>query len=407
MIPPTTPPSLPEGAPLTGLLVVDLSRALAGPHAGQMLGDLGARVIKVESPGTGDDTRSWGPPFVTGNDGENYSTYFLSCNRNKESIALDLKSDDGRAVLTDLIARADILVENFRTGVMDRLGFSTTALAELNPRLIQLSITGFGHDGPEGGRAGYDQIVQGEAGLMSITGPGSDDPQRVGTPIADLLGGIHGVVGVLAALHERATTGRGRVVRASLLSSLIGVHAFQGTRVTVAGQTPEAQGNHHPSIAPYGLFRCRDSQVQISVANDRLWQAFCSEFGLDPRTPGLESNPDRVANRQATIAFVEQAFASVDAAELLTRLSAAGIPAGKVRNLTEVYEWDQVRSQGLIVDVEHSALGEISLPGPVLRFFDVDADGEQERARTSHDAPPMLDEHGAAIREWLQTEAVR
>ena len=176
MIPPTTPSSLQAGAPLAGLLVIDLSRALAGPHAGQMLGDLGARVIKVESPGTGDETRSWGPPFVTGNDGENYSTYFLSCNRNKESIALDLKSDDGRAVLTDLIARADILVENFRTGVMERLGFGTSALAALNPRLIQLSITGFGHDGPEGGRAGYDQIVQGEAGLMSITGPGPTTP---------------------------------------------------------------------------------------------------------------------------------------------------------------------------------------------------------------------------------------
>lgn len=389
-----------EGS-LEDLLVIDLSRALAGPHAGQMLGDLGARVIKVESPGSGDDTRSWGPPFVDGADGRAYSTYFLSCNRNKESIALDLKSDDGRTVLTGLLERADVLIENFRTGVMDRLGFGTAALAELNPRLVQLSITGFGHDGPEGGRAGYDQIVQGEAGLMSITGPGPDDPQRVGTPIADLLGGIHGVVGVLAALHERDRTGRGRVVRTSLLSSIVGVHAFQGTRVTVADQTPQAQGNHHPSIAPYGLFRCRDGAVQISVGSERLWQAFCAEFGLDPATPGLGTNPERVARRGETVSFVEEAFAEHDAAPLLERLRAAGIPAGKVRDLTEVYEWDQVRSQGLIVDVHHATLGSISLPGPAIRFFDVDAAGETERARTAHQAPPVLDQHGDAIRAWL------
>jgi crotonobetainyl-CoA:carnitine CoA-transferase CaiB-like acyl-CoA transferase len=390
-----------NGGSLDGLLVVDLSRALAGPHAGQMLGDLGARVIKVESPGTGDDTRGWGPPFVDGADGGSYSTYFLSCNRNKESIALDLKSDDGRGVLTELLARADVLIENFRTGVMDRLGFGTAALAALNPRLVQLSITGFGHDGPEGGRAGYDQIAQGEAGLMSITGSGPDDPQRVGTPIADLLGGIHGVVGVLAALYERERTGRGRVVRTSLLSSIVGVHAFQGTRVTVAKQVPVAQGNHHPSIAPYGLFRCRDGAVQISVGSERLWLAFCAEFGLDPETPGLATNPERVANRAETIEFVERAFAGIDAADLLDRLGRGGVPAGKVRNLGEVYEWDQLHSQGLVIEVDHQALGNISLPGPPIRFFDVDGAGETERARVGHAAPPVLDQHGDAIRAWL------
>lgn len=391
---------------LEGVLVVDLSRALAGPHAGQMLGDLGARVVKVEAPVLGDDTRSWGPPFVEGSGGEAFSTYFLSCNRNKESIALDLKSDDGRRVLTELLRRADVLIENFRTGVMDRLGFGTAALAELNPRLVQLSITGFGHDGPEGGRAGYDQIVQGEAGLMSLTGSGPDDPQRVGTPIADLLGGIHGVVGVLAALYERERRGRGRVVRTSLLSSIVGVHAFQGTRVTVAGEVPAAQGNHHPSIAPYGLFRCRDGAVQISVGNERLWRAFCTEFDVDPETPGLAANPDRVAHREETIAFVEAAFADHDAASLLQRLAAAGVPAGKVRDLAEVYAWDQLHSQGLVVDVEHAALGGISLPGPAIRFFDVDGSGESERARTAHTAPPVLDQHGDAIRAWLGLNGV-
>ena len=249
---------------LAGTVVLDLSRALAGPHAGMMLGDLGARVIKVEAPLGGDDTRGWGPPFV-GEPNAEESSYFLSCNRNKESIALDLKDETDRRVLDGLIVESDVLIENFRTGVMDRLGYSMSRLLELNPRLVILSITGFGHDGPEGGRAGYDQIAQGEAGIMSMTGSGPDDPQRVGVPIGDLLSGIYGAFGVVAALLERATTNRGGVVRASLLSALVGVHAFQGTRQSVAGETPQAQGNHHPSIAPYGLFRCADGAVQISV----------------------------------------------------------------------------------------------------------------------------------------------
>ncbi|MDQ3432054.1 MAG: CoA transferase, partial [Actinomycetota bacterium] len=231
--------------PLDGVLVLDLSRALAGPHAAMMLGDLGARVIKVEAPGGGDDTRGWGPPFVGPPDAKE-STYFLSCNRNKESITLDLKSDDGRDTMARLVGHADILVENFRTGVLDRLGFPVQRLHELNPRIILLSITGFGHDGPEGGRAGYDQIAQGEAGLMSITGPDAGHPTRVGVPIADLLAGMYGAYGAVAALHERERTGHGTVVRTSLLAAIVGVHAFQGTRYTVAGEVPRAQGNHHP-----------------------------------------------------------------------------------------------------------------------------------------------------------------
>jgi crotonobetainyl-CoA:carnitine CoA-transferase CaiB-like acyl-CoA transferase len=208
--------------PLAGLLVVDLSRALAGPHAAMMLGDQGARVIKVESPDGGHDTRSWGPPFMPGTDGYEHSTYFLSCNRNKESIALDLKSDDGRTTLTALIKKADVLVENFRPGVLDRLGFDVATLHELNPGLVILSISGFGHDGPEGARAGYDQIAQGEAGLMSLTGPSADEPTRVGVPIGDLLAGMYGAYGAVAALHERGTTGVGRVVRSRLLASIVG-----------------------------------------------------------------------------------------------------------------------------------------------------------------------------------------
>jgi len=398
----STPTENRGGGPLSGHLVVDLSRALAGPHAGMMLADLGARVIKVENPGTGDDTRGWGPPFV-GPEDDLQSTYFMSCNRNKESISLDLKSPDGQEVLRRLLERADVVIENFRPGVMDRLGFSTEAMHELNPRLVILSITGFGHDGPESQRSGYDQILQGEAGLMSLTGSGPDDPQRVGVPIADLLSGMNGAFGVLAALVERGRTGRGQIVRTSLLASLIGVHAFQGTRTTVAGEVPQAQGNHHPSIAPYGLFACRDGSVQISVGSEKLWASFAAAFGLDPAAPGFGSNADRVRNRSAVIAAVERVFADYDAAALLEKLNDAGIPAGKVRSLDEVYAWEQVASQGLVVDVEHPLLGKISLPGPPLRFF---APGDTgETTLTEHDAPPLLDEDGKSIREWLGLSA--
>ncbi|MBA2465068.1 MAG: CoA transferase, partial [Nocardioidaceae bacterium] len=295
---------------LEDLLVVDLTRALAGPHAAMMLADLGARVIKVESPDGGDESRSWGPPFV-GPDDDPVSTYFLSANRNKESVTADLKSEEGKALLTRLVERADVLMENFRPGVLDRLGYPVERLHEINPRLVVLSITGFGHDGPEGGRAGYDQIAQGEAGLMSITGPSSAEPTRVGVPIADLLSGMYGAYGVLAALHERTRTGRGRVVRASLLASVVGVHAFQGTRWTVAGEVPHGIGNHHPSIAPYGLFRTADAPIQIACGNDQQWRALATLLHIDDER--FTSNRDRVALRGELVASIETALA-VDAA---------------------------------------------------------------------------------------------
>ena len=386
--------------PLAGVVVVDLTRALAGPHAAMMLGDLGARVIKVESPGSGDDTRGWGPPFVHRDNGDRESTYFLSCNRNKESITLDLKSEDGRETLTELVRRADVLLENFRTGVLDRLGFSMAALLALNPRLVILSVSGFGHDGPQGGRAGYDQIAQGEAGLMSLTGAGPDDPQRVGVPVGDLLAGMYGAYGVLAALLERERTGCGQVVRTSLLASIVGVHAFQGTRWTVAGEVPRAQGNHHPSICPYGLFRCRDGAVQISCGSEGLWRRLCSAVGMDPDFEGLATNADRVGARALVIELVEDAFADWDAAPLLAHLAEAGVPAGKVRTLDEVYQWDQTRSQGLLVAVEHQTLGSMTLPGPPLRFFDAEG---SEVTRTTHTAPPVLGADSERIRAWLES----
>lgn len=382
--------------PLAGVLVVDLSRALAGPHAAMMLGDLGARVIKVETPGTGDDSRVWGPPFV-GTAGSSTSTYFLSANRNKESIALNLKDDEDHAVLLDLVRRADVLVENFRPGVLERLGLELDRLLALNPRLVALSISGFGHDGPESARPGYDLIAQGEAGLMSLTGSGPHDFQRVGVPIGDLLAGIYGAYGVVAALAERERTGRGRVVRTSLLAAIVGVHAFQGTRWTVAGDLPTPQGNHHPSIAPYGLFRCRGGSVQIAIGSEGLWQRFADAFGIDNALTAFASNTDRLARLDQLIDEIEAKFANWQSDPLLTRLSELGIPAGKVRNLDEVYAWEQVASQNLLLSLHHPDWGKVQVPGVPVRFFD--ADGKEFSRQ--HTPPPALDEHGKRIRRWL------
>jgi len=387
-----------RAGPLAGLVVVDLSRALAGPHAAMMLGDLGARVIKVESP-EGDDSRGCGAPFRHGSDGREHATYFLSCNRNKESVAADLKSDDGRALLAGLVARADVLVENFRPGVLDRLGFGVERLHEINPGLVILSISGFGHDGPEGSRPGYDQIAQGEGGLMSVTGPSPDEPTRVGVPIGDILAGMYGAYGVLAALNERATTGRGQVVRTSLLAAAVGAHAYQGTRYTVAGEVPQPCGNYHPSICPYGLYRAADGFVQIAVGSDALWQRMAPAFGLD--RPEWAVNASRVRDHDAVNAAVDEAFGREPAASVLTRLAELGVPAGKVRDFAEVYGWEQTRSQGLVIEVEHAALGRITLPGPPLRF---ETQGK-DTGRSEHLAPPLFDQHGPGIRAWLAQDA--
>ncbi|MBB3726517.1 CaiB/BaiF CoA transferase family protein [Nonomuraea dietziae] len=377
--------------PLGDIVVLDLSRALAGPHAAQMLGDLGAKVIKVEHPGGGDESRGWGPPFV-GPD-HDISTYFLAANRNKQSIAVDLKSDEGRRLVERLVRQSDVLIENFRTGVLDRLGFPVERLHELNPRLVILSITGFGHDGPEGGRPGYDQIAQGEAGLMSLTGPSKDEPYRVGASIADLLAGIHGAYGVVAALYARERTGRGEVVRTSLLAAVAGVHSYHGTAWTVGGTVPVAGGNHHASIAPYGAFRCADGMLQIAAANDGQWRKVATLLDIDPDDAKYATNRQRLAHRDELIAQMEKSLARRDREDWLTALADLGVPAGAIRTLDEVYTWEQTRSQGLVVEVEHPVLGTIELPGPPLRF-----DGAP---RARHTAPPALGQDGEAVLSWL------
>ncbi|MEP9361687.1 CoA transferase [Nocardioides sp. CN2-186] len=381
--------------PLSDLLVIDLTRALAGPHAAMMLGDMGARVIKVESP-TGDDSRGWGPPFL-GDGDDRESSYFMSANRNKESLVLDLKSEDDRDVLARLVERADVLMENFRVGVLDRLGFPVERLHELNPRLIVLSITGFGHDGPEASRSGYDQIAQGEGGLMSITG--TEQPTKVGVPIADLIAGMNGAYGVLAALHERSQTGRGRVVRTSLLAGMIGVHAYQGTRWTVAGEVPGLAGDHHPSISPYGMFATGSAPVQIACGSEGLWRALCGAFGWDPAEAEFATNALRVANRAALVERIETLFANQPAEHWLAALAEAGVPSGKVRSMDDVYGWDQTLSQGLLLDVEHATKGPLQLPGSPIRFDENPFSG----GRSEHLAPPTLGQHNESIREWLDS----
>jgi len=393
-----------DHGPLSDVVVLDLTRALAGPQAAMMLGDLGARVIKVESA-TGDDTRAWGPPWAgaevtTGStDGPLDSTYFMSANRNKESIVLDLKDADDADVLAALVRRCDVLLENFRVGVLDRLGFTVERLHELNPLLVIGSITGFGHDGPESGRAGYDQIAQGEGGLMSVTG--TEQPTKVGVPIADLLAGMNLAYGVVAALHERHRTGRGRVVRTSLLSGVVGVHAFQGTRWLLGGEVPGIAGAHHPAIAPYGMFETATVPVQVAVGSEGLWRRFADAVGLAADDPVFVTNRERVAHRDDLVAAIEGIFAAQPAEHWLDLLVEAGIPAGKVRSMDDVYAWDQVRSQGLVLEVDHPAYGTLELTGSPLRFDENRFSGGREH----HLPPPLLGEHSASIRDWLADDS--
>lgn len=372
--------------PLHGVRVVDLTRALAGPYATLMLADAGADVMKVERPGTGDDTRGWGPPFAAPPDGgAPVSTYFLSINRSKRSVELDLKDAADLGKLRALVADADVLVENFRPGVMERLGLGEAPLEELNPRLIVLSITGFGEGGPHGHRPGFDQILQGEGGLMSFTGPVGGPPTKVGVPIADILAGMFGAYGVAASLYERERSGRGQRVSSSLLGGMIAIHTFQGTRWLVAGDVPVTGGNRHPSIQPYGAFRCADGRINVAVGSEGLWRRFAPLVGLDHDDARFATNGDRVANVDELEALIENAFATADTATWLVRLDGAGVPAGSIAGLDEVYASPQVAHLRLVDQVDHPTLGRIRLPGSPLDY--------SRSTRDDPRAPPLLGEH--------------
>jgi crotonobetainyl-CoA:carnitine CoA-transferase CaiB-like acyl-CoA transferase len=377
----------PGPGPLAGIRVIDLSRALAGPYATLMLADAGADVIKVERAG-GDDARGWGPPFV-GPPDHPESAYFLSVNRSKRSIVLDLKDAADLHRLQALVADADVLVENFRPGVMDRLGLAVADLEELNERLIVLSITGFGEGGPDGHRSGFDQIIQGEAGLMGITGPVGGPPTRFGVPITDILAGMFGAYGVAAALHERERTGRGQRVTTSLLAAAVAVHAYQGTRWTLGGEIPEPGGNRHATISPYGAFTCADGWVNVAVGSEGLWRRFAPLIGLDPDDARYATNRDRVEHWDELEAEINDALVSESVATWMARFDDAGVPAGRIRTMDQVYGWEQLEHLGLIDRVEHPTAGLLELPGAPV--------GWSVSGRRPAAPPPLLGQHNDEV----------
>jgi crotonobetainyl-CoA:carnitine CoA-transferase CaiB-like acyl-CoA transferase len=361
--------------PLAGVHVLDLARVLAGPYAAMLLGDLGAEVIKVERPGAGDDTRHWGPPFVPTDDAAGdgasdgaESTYFLSVNRGKRSVAIDLKDPDEREFVEALVRWADVLVENFRPGVMNRLGLADDRLAELNPRLIRLSISGFGEKGPDSDRIGYDQILQAEGGVMSLTGTAASQAVKVGVPIADVSAALFGVIGVLGALLERERSGLGQRVTTSLLAGQVGIHTFQATRYLIAGEVPGISGNHHPTVAPYGVFDAADGPLVIAVGNDGIWRRFAPLAGLDPADRRFVTNALRLGNLAELEQIMNAALAQRPVADWLDRLRQAGVPAGELKTLDRLYDSEQVRAEDLVWEVAHPRLGGIRLPAHPVRY---------------------------------------
>ncbi|MGW0161603.1 CaiB/BaiF CoA transferase family protein [Mycobacterium sp. NPDC003323] len=367
--------------PLADLRVVDLSRALAGPYATMMLADAGADVVKVEPPG-GDDSRGW-LPYVE-RDGNRESAYFMSANRNKRSVVLDLKTAEGAERLRWLAAHADVLVENYRPGVLDRLGLGLDTLRELNPRLITLSITGFGSGGPDGNRPGFDQIVQAEGGLMTLTGHPGSPPQRVGLPIADILAGMFGAFGVMTALRAREHTGTGQHIDTSLLAAVVGVHVFHGVGWLAAGVEPVMTGNRHPSIAPYGVFGCGDADIVIAVGSESLWRRFAPIVGLDPDRPDIATNIDRVGRAEMLQKEIDDLLADRTADEVLAALDAAGVPAGRIRTIPEVYDWQHVRDN-MVLTLPHPTLGDLDVPASPVNLS---AHRDPRR-----EAPPALGAH--------------
>jgi crotonobetainyl-CoA:carnitine CoA-transferase CaiB-like acyl-CoA transferase len=383
-------------AVLAGVRVLDLTNVLAGPFATLHLALLGAEVIKIENPAEGDLARKLG--IAPELNRRLMGTSFLAQNANKKSVTLNTKAAEGRDVFLRLVDTADVVVENFRPGVLERLGIGHERMLELNPRLVVLSITGFGHDGPEAQRPGYDQIVQGEAGLMGFTGP-PGEPSKVGVPIADLLAGMFGAYGVLAALRERDRDGGGQVVRTSLLAGVVATHSYQGGRYLIGGEVPEPGGNRHPSIAPYRTYESSDGIIQVAVGNEPIWRRFAALLEIDPDDPRFATNEARLHNSDALDALIAERLAADTASSWVARFHEHGVPAGEVKSLDQVYASPQVASQGLVVETDHPVLGPIRTPGPPLRF--------DRSASPEHRPPPRLGEHSDAIRRWLDDDPDR
>jgi crotonobetainyl-CoA:carnitine CoA-transferase CaiB-like acyl-CoA transferase len=352
--------------PLAGVRVLELARILAGPWAGQILADLGADVIKVERKGAGDDTRGWGPPFVEGKDGKHLSAaYFHATNRGKRSIELDFESEDGRRIVRKLAARSDILIENFKVGGLAKFGLDYQSLAPENPRLIYCSVTGYGQDGPYAPRAGYDLMVQGMGGLMSITGMPDGKPTRVGIPVSDIFTGVYSVVGILAALTQREKTGKGCFVDTSLLDSTVGVLANQALNYLVSGKAPERTGNAHPNIVPYQEFPAADGHMMIAGGNDAQDVKLCSVLGAPElaEDPKYRNNAGRLNNRDELIAKLSALTSRFKRDDLLGKLEAAGLPAGPINDLAQVFADPQVIARGMKIERPNAAAKADSIPG--------------------------------------------
>jgi crotonobetainyl-CoA:carnitine CoA-transferase CaiB-like acyl-CoA transferase len=388
--------------PLEGLKVLELARILAGPWAGQTLADLGADVIKAERPGAGDDTRGWGPPFIAGEQGERLdAAYFHSCNRGKRSIAVDFEKPAGQAIIRQLAARSDVLIENFKTGGLRKYGLDYESLKAINPRLIYCSITGFGQTGPYAARAGYDFMIQGMGGIMDLTGDPAGEPQKTGVAFADIFSGLYAVVAIQSALVRRAITGLGGYVDMALMDTQVGVLANQALNFLVSGKSPRRLGNAHPNIVPYQVFRVADGHIIIAAGNDRQTRDLCRIVGLEGLVddPRFRSNADRVENRAAFIALVEAATQRFERAALLAALEKAAVPAGPINSVADVFADPQVAARALRIDLPASGAARGTVPSvrtPIL------LDGVAMAAAT---AAPRLGEHtGAVLSELGMTE---
>jgi crotonobetainyl-CoA:carnitine CoA-transferase CaiB-like acyl-CoA transferase len=376
---------------LSGTKVLDLCRVVSGPFATMHLGDLGADVVKIEDPRIGDESRRYGPPFINGE-----SSYFLSINRNKRSCAIDLKSDAGRDAVIALAKVADVVIDNFRPGTLDRWGLTYEAMSSGNPRLIQCSISGFGRTGPDADRPGYDLILQGESGVMDITGDADGPPMKVGTSIADLVTGLYASQAVLAALLKRENSGTGGRVDVSMLDAMASLLTFNAGMYFASGESPKRRGNVHPTISPYETFQASDGWFNLGVANDKFWSLFCStiersELEKDPR---FDAAPKRAANRSVLAGILQQIFKSRPRDRWLDDLGGAGIPCGAIRTVSEVCEAPQLVRRDMVQTVSHRVAGEVKFVARPLRFDD------QPPAPSM--PPPTLGEHTIEVFEnWL------
>jgi len=385
--------------PLAGVRVLDLTRVLAGPFCAMLLADMGAEVIKVEEPGKGDDTRSW-PPFLGGE-----ATYFMSVNRGKKSLTLNLKSPEGRKILRGLVRKSDVLLENFRTGTMEKLGLGYTTLAKANPRLIYCAVSGFGESGPEAHRGGYDLIVQAESGIMDLTGFADRPPVKVGNSIADLVAGMSAAHGVTLALLARQRTRRGQKVEIAMLDVMASLLTYQAGIYFGTGATPTRRGNAHPSIVPYEVFRASDAYVALGVANNSLWARCCEALERPDvaRDPRYATEAKRVENRDTLIPLLNDILGARTADEWLKRLEAAGVPAGRIRTVPEVCESEHLKARGMVVTLPHPSATRVTMMGVPIRLHATPGCAALP--------PPLLGQHTEAILKTLlglrKTDVVR